>query len=138
MNICWLVRRRLTAYLDREVGQATAVAIERHLGTCAPCGAELEAIRRVTHLLRSIEPPSRAAGYWPCADQRLQEKIQALPGPARYPTLHRFCELIESPYAALIPLTLICAAIINTLGVLGLEEEVVSFVSSYLLPIALD
>jgi hypothetical protein len=88
-------------------------------------------------LLRSLAAPPRPEGYWPNALDQLRGKLQRLPQPGGYPLLTRFAGLLESPISALVPVTLVCVALVNALTVLGLEEEAFALFSTYVLPMVL-
>jgi hypothetical protein len=51
------VRRRLSAYLEGELGLREEARLESHLFECAPCAAELRALRRAVELLRALPAP---------------------------------------------------------------------------------
>ncbi len=138
MKSCWLARGSLAAYLDGELAHRSAQRVESHVRICPRCQGELDELRRMTLLLRSLPRPVRPNEYWPYAIQELRSKIQRLPRQTRYSPLDRFREVLEHPSQALIPVALVCVAIVNTLVILGLEEEAFAIFSSYLLPIVLD
>ena len=138
MKTCWSARRTFTAYQDGELKPRRAQALESHLRGCPRCHAEFEELRRVTLLLRSLPHPARPEGYWPHALQRAGSKIRGFSPPGRDSPLDRFGELLEWPAQVLMPLALVCAALVNTLALLGLEGEAFAFLSFYLLPIVLD
>jgi hypothetical protein len=51
------VRRRLSAYLEGELDLREEASLESHLLECAPCAAELRALRRAIELLHSLPAP---------------------------------------------------------------------------------
>lgn len=51
------VRRRLSAYLEGDLGAREEAALESHLIECPACAAELRALRRAIELLRSLPAP---------------------------------------------------------------------------------
>jgi hypothetical protein len=51
------VRRRLSAYLEGELGLREEARLESHLIECAPCAAELRALRRAVELLHALPAP---------------------------------------------------------------------------------
>jgi anti-sigma factor RsiW len=62
---CNATARLLSAYLDGEVPQGDAAAVEGHLRGCARCAAELAELRALSHLLNGLEGlavPSDFAG----------------------------------------------------------------------------
>jgi len=48
----------LSAYLERDLGEAERVAVEAHLAGCDACGADLEALRTAVALLRGLPAPA--------------------------------------------------------------------------------
>jgi len=50
---CIQMRAHLDAYLSRELPEDTSRAVQRHLGTCPPCAAELETRSRVRAQLQA-------------------------------------------------------------------------------------
>jgi len=51
------VRRRLSAYLEGDLGAREEASLESHLVECTACAAELRALRRAIELLRSLPAP---------------------------------------------------------------------------------
>lgn len=51
------VQRRLSAYLEGELEAREEQRLEAHLVECAPCAAELRALRRAVEMLRSLPAP---------------------------------------------------------------------------------
>jgi anti-sigma factor RsiW len=51
------VKRRLSAYLEGELEPREEERLESHLLECAPCAAELRALRRAVEMLRSLPAP---------------------------------------------------------------------------------
>jgi hypothetical protein len=49
-----------------------------------------------------------------------------------------FRGMLDSPMQAMVPVALVGAALVNTVIFLGVEEEALTFVASYLLPMILD
>lgn len=137
MRGCRAAERHITAYLDRELAPKKARWVEGHFRTCPSCRKEVEELRRLTSLLRSLPAPSRAQGYWPQAIVKLRLRVQGLPRPARAPLLERFLGVLEHPIQALVPATLFLVALIKTLAILELEEEATAWFSSSLLPFLL-
>ncbi len=52
---CKTTSQRLSAYLDGELPQAGAAAVEEHLRGCPQCAAELAALRALSHALDGLE-----------------------------------------------------------------------------------
>jgi anti-sigma factor RsiW len=71
---CQRVKRRLSAWLDGEVGERERQAVEAHLHTCAGCTAEAERLRRAWEwvgLLPEMEPvPGFEVALWERIDER--------------------------------------------------------------------
>lgn len=136
---CRFVKRGLAAYQDGQLRGRRLQYTERHLDRCARCRAELEELRRVTHLLRALPPPSRPQTYWPLAIQRLHEKLQELPRANAGPRwLDAVSGVLENPMRALVPVTLVGAVLLVTVVAFDLEEAVVTLFSAYVLPLVLD
>jgi hypothetical protein len=57
---CAAVRRRLTAFYDRELPVRELIAVETHLSECPPCGRELRDLERVGDALRLVTAPAPA------------------------------------------------------------------------------
>ncbi len=94
---CFLIRRRLSRYLDGELSDRRAARIERHLAGCAACQAELDACHRAVQFVRtprSVEPP--AEGWSEIADQLEAKGVPGFASPTR-PTLK------EDPSPAPVP-----------------------------------
>jgi anti-sigma factor RsiW len=133
---CW-ARKTLTVYLDDELTSRQRQKFEAHLRGCPRCQRELQQLRQVNQLLRSMPTRERSEQYWLQTLQQLRGKLQPLPAIARSPLSVRFAGLVESLPSTLLPLMLLGAALINALAILGFEEEAVIFFSSYILPLVL-
>jgi hypothetical protein len=57
---CASVRRRLTAFHDRELPVAEEIAVAAHLEGCPPCARDLAALAELTEAVRLLMPASRA------------------------------------------------------------------------------
>ncbi len=68
---------RLSAYHDGELPAAGRAELERHLGECPRCAAELEAIRKLSRLLGTALPEEMPAAL----PARLHRAIDRLPSP---------------------------------------------------------
>jgi anti-sigma factor RsiW len=65
---CWLVRRRLGAYQDGELGSGARSRVETHAGRCEACRRELAGLGRLRAALALdvADPPEAAwAAFWP-------------------------------------------------------------------------
>ena len=68
---CLKVLRRLSAYLDRELGDDLCKEIRRHLGICPPCEVFLKSLRQTIDLCRQAE----AAPLSPAQKARLRSQL---------------------------------------------------------------
>jgi hypothetical protein len=103
------VRSRLSAYLEGELGAREEASLEAHLAECAPCTAELRALRRAIDLLHSLavpEPPSDIGGA-------VLERLRAGEGAPRGMTA-RFARTFRAPLVRIAPFAL--AAGIGAVG----------------------
>ena len=57
---CAVVRRRLTAFYDRELPVRELIAVETHISECPPCGRELRELDEVGNALRLVAAPAPA------------------------------------------------------------------------------
>jgi Putative zinc-finger len=57
---CAAVRRRLTAFYDRELPVRELIAVETHVSECPPCGRELRELEAVGSALRLVAAPAPA------------------------------------------------------------------------------
>lgn len=62
MNAC--PNERLSGYLDGELREDEARAIEAHLATCERCAAELEALRQLAELTAGLSAPRVEEPQW--------------------------------------------------------------------------
>jgi anti-sigma factor RsiW len=60
---CKSTHERLSAYLDRELPQAHADAVEQHVRRCARCAAELAGLRALGSVLTELEGASVPDGF---------------------------------------------------------------------------
>ncbi len=60
---CKTTSQRLSAYLDGELPQAGAAAVEEHLRGCPRCAAELAALRGLSHTLEGLEGAAVPSGF---------------------------------------------------------------------------
>jgi TonB family protein len=61
---CGSIREWLGAYADKELDQARADQVVRHLETCADCRRELDQILELSRLAKGVEHPRLADDYW--------------------------------------------------------------------------
>jgi TonB family protein len=61
---CGPIRELLGAYADKELDQARADQVVRHLETCADCRRELDHVLELSRLVKSVEHPKLAEDYW--------------------------------------------------------------------------
>jgi hypothetical protein len=57
---CAAVRRRLTAFYDRELPVRELIAVETHVSECPPCGRELRELEAIGSALRLVAAPAPA------------------------------------------------------------------------------
>jgi anti-sigma factor RsiW len=139
MKLCWLIRMSLVPYQEGTLGRRRALWVAHHLHTCPACQRELQALRRVTHLLHSLPSPARPSVYWPGALQQLGRQIrQRPPEPVRPAWFDYLGGSSENPAHALVSVALVGVALFGTVTFLGLEDEALSFFTSYLLPLMLQ
>jgi len=63
MKTCRNIRKKLSAYQDRELGPAEKDAIEAHLRTCAACRKKHEALLQTYRMLRSMPEIEATPGF---------------------------------------------------------------------------
>jgi hypothetical protein len=66
------VLRRLSAYLEADLGPEEEVSLEAHLAECAACASELRALRRAIELLHALPAPESPSGLGDVVIQRLR------------------------------------------------------------------
>jgi anti-sigma factor RsiW len=66
------VRSRLSAYLEGDLGAREESALEAHLAECAPCTAELRALRRAIDLLHGLSNPEMPSDIGGAVLERLR------------------------------------------------------------------
>ncbi len=67
-----LISIKLGPYLDGELDQRSQIEVQAHLETCPACRAELEEMRRLSHLLRAAPRPD----FVPAHDFKAQLMLQ--------------------------------------------------------------
>jgi len=60
---CKTTSQRLSAYLDGELPQAGAAAVEEHLRECPHCAADLAGLRALSHALEGLEGAAVPSGF---------------------------------------------------------------------------
>src|SRR5262245_39846590 len=84
--VCWLIRRRLSAYQDGELSAAARGRVESHVGRCEACQRELAGLSRLRTALAldSVDPPEAVwAAFWPQVRARINTAApQPEPAPA--------------------------------------------------------
>ncbi len=71
---CPFIRRQLSRYLDAELCDRRAAAVERHLANCASCQRELDALVAATRFVASGREASPPADAWSRLEARLTER----------------------------------------------------------------
>jgi hypothetical protein len=66
------VLRRLSAYLEADLGPEEERFLEAHLAECAECAAELRALRRAIELLHALPAPESPSGLGDAVIERLR------------------------------------------------------------------
>ncbi|MBM3944130.1 MAG: hypothetical protein FJ317_01395 [SAR202 cluster bacterium] len=98
-------RELLSAYVDGQVSEREAVAMESHLASCAACQAELDSLRMTVSMLRALPRPSTARSF----------RLVAPPAPApRMSPVWTWSLRAAAPAAAVLLLALV---ITDALGV---------------------
>lgn len=87
MLTCYLVRRRLGAYLDGALPEGRARTAAAHLAGCPACQGEVDALRRLRAALqrtRAVAEPDWT-GFWPGVVRGIQDRREAAPVAAAAP-----------------------------------------------------
>jgi len=71
---CPFVRRHLSRYLDAELCDRRAAAVERHLVVCRSCQRELDALVATTRIVAAGRKATPPADAWPRLQNRLAER----------------------------------------------------------------
>jgi anti-sigma factor RsiW len=135
MWMCWVTRRNLATYHDGQLNHRTTARLTAHLRCCAPCQRYVEERRRLDLWLHTLPIPSHPPDYWPQALARVRDNIRRHPRSSRWSLSYYCAALLENPARALIPAAMTSAALVQTLVFLGVEEEVLAFVATYLIPL---
>ena len=85
MLTCSRTRRRLGAYLDGALDDASARSAERHLAGCATCQAEVAQLRRLKRLIAEVAavPEPDWTGFFPGIVRGIQDERLAAWAPKR-------------------------------------------------------
>ncbi len=73
---CDSIRELLGAFADGELGPDQAEQVVGHLETCAGCRRELDQIRGLSRLVKSVEHPRLADDYWDWQSSRVWRGIR--------------------------------------------------------------
>lgn len=123
----------LSGYLDGELSDADARAVEAHLAECPSCAAELEGLRELTALSQHMSAPAVSDAEWAAGWDAISARI----APARKEARPSLWKRLGRLRYALVPAAA-AALIALAVGVWGLgpyneaeaEECVVEFVES--------
>lgn len=78
--ICWLMKRRLGAYSDGELGPAARVKIEAHAERCDGCAAALAGLADLRAAL-AVPAPEPAEAVWEAFWPQVRGRLAASPPP---------------------------------------------------------
>jgi anti-sigma factor RsiW len=86
--VCWLIRKRLDAFHDAELGSVARAKTEAHLSRCPACAEELAVLGRL-HAAVAMEAPelpeARWGAFWPQVRDRIATAPpESLPGRATW------------------------------------------------------
>ncbi len=108
-NDCKKIQQYLSAYYDGELSGRQAVAVERHVGVCKTCAAELASFESLALTFDQDRVPARPSNLW----QRIERELPTAAEPVTLP--HRFADWVrESPYRA--ALVSLAASVLVLLG----------------------
>ena len=85
--LCWLIRRRLDAYQDGELGPAARTRTAGHLARCSGCAAEAASLEKLGGAL-AIEAPEPDEAVWDAFWPQVRARM-AVAGPAEDAALPR-------------------------------------------------
>lgn len=77
---CREIKRKLSAYQDRELAGAERDEIEHHLKTCAECSRASQEMDQVWDLLSNVETIESAPYFWSKLAQRMNQSDRKQPG----------------------------------------------------------
>jgi anti-sigma factor RsiW len=95
METCRNIRKKLSAYQDRELGPAEKDAIEAHLRTCGACRKSHEALLQTYRMLRSMPEIEATPGF----SRQIVEKATQRQGPEWIRALGGAFRLLPAPTA---------------------------------------
>ena len=81
--VCWIVKRRLDAYQDGELGSVARAKTAAHLARCEGCASELAALGRLRAALVGAEIPDPGEGVWNAFWPQVRTRLAAAPEPKR-------------------------------------------------------
>jgi anti-sigma factor RsiW len=101
---CYLERRRIGAFLDGALPDATARGLIRHLDGCAACRAEAATMERLRSLVREAAVPADPdwTGFWPAVARGIEAGQPGRAAPARAAAGTRRVALAGALAAALV------------------------------------
>jgi len=71
---CREIKRKLSAFQDKELPEFEMKEIERHLRNCSACSQALHEITSVWHVLSRVETIESAPFFWTRLSHRLKER----------------------------------------------------------------
>ena len=77
---CREIKRKLSAYQDKELPDSQLAEIEEHLRTCANCSSAFYEMSQVWELLSNVETIERAPFFWTRLSQRMSQQDGKQPG----------------------------------------------------------
>jgi predicted anti-sigma-YlaC factor YlaD len=84
---CFLVRRRIGAYLDGGLADRAADRVATHLSRCNGCRGEADTLRRLRTMLQRVltAPEPDWTGFWPGVVRGIEDRRHAAPVRHRRP-----------------------------------------------------
>jgi TonB family protein len=73
---CGRFKELLGPYADGELGPEQAAQVEEHVGRCAECRREIEAIRHLHLLVHKARPPQLTEDYWDWQRTRVWRRLR--------------------------------------------------------------
>jgi anti-sigma factor RsiW len=77
---CWLIRRRLDAFHDGELGSQARLRLEGHLAGCPGCSAESASLTRL-HAALAAPAPEPPEAVWETFWPQVRTRLAATPAP---------------------------------------------------------
>jgi len=71
---CQKVKRKLSAYQDKELPELQMTEIENHLKTCTVCSQSLQEINDIREILAHVDTIESAPFFWTRLSQRIKGK----------------------------------------------------------------